>query len=295
MRKLIFFGSIVLIVYFAFFSKKFADKPKTLDVENTITANDTSYSPGKPADEDKEKTGVADKKNNQNIPPRAVVPRLAIGPSQNLNVSGAPKKNLQNSTIAEPVREESEIENRTKKFKQLTTEYGDYEATPKILTGISARVFSLSQPNDLFPELEIKDIRSAFAHGIYPRRDMIKTLRLDHIYEGTVYVDYPINHKIIWSLQIDNASNPVRGSFSLQIDGEEKSCKATGYGPLKNLVLLASDPGTLLVRSCDETIYMQLYRNGGAGLDGIYYEKGEDGRYKAYKDHSLALYRVSSK
>ena len=94
--------------------------------------------------------------------------------------------------------------------------------------------------------------------------------------------------KLNWNLRIDNNTDPVQGTFSLKVDGIERICNATKSGPIKNISLLSEKNGAILVMSCDEYFYLQLYRSGSDSINGIYFEKQPDGKYK-FREYVMFL------
>lgn len=295
MRKLILFITVILGIYFVFLKKKPVQIPKQNEIEedaNEVKKTDFSVAlSNQPLTTD---SAFSQNNKNQLEPPNRRNEATSSGSesSHGRDVDKqAIRKGFQELGHQATSEVESEIEKHTKKFAQIIPEYGDFEATPKTLTGNSSRIFSLFEPFDLIPDLEIKDIKSAFANGVYPSRNVIKILRLDDTFDGTIYIDYELKYKLVWTLRINSSSNPVRGIFSLLMNGIEKSCNAISFGPLKNISLLSNDNGTILIKSCDESFYMQLYRHSGNSLSGIYYERDENGNYKSFKDHNLSFYR----
>ena len=189
--------------------------------------------------------------------------------------------------------EMSEIDKAIHKYAQIVPEYGDYEPTPKILTGDSAKMFSYTFPDQVMPEVELKNIKTAFEMGIYPPKNLILILGLNDIFDGTIYIDYELKYHVTWSLQINSNGDPVLGIFSLTMNDDETSCNSTIFGPLKNITLLSKeDNGTILVKSCDQRFFMQLYRHSMNTISGSYFERNTiKGQYET--KGSVSMYRRS--
>ncbi len=257
MKKIFIFIIAVLFIYMVFFQRKNpASTAKSIDKE---------------------------------IPTLAVqLKPVDVAKRDSLTLIQSTHNNLHSS--ADVVETKTEIHQEVKgknqlEFRQIEEGDGTYAPTPKVLAGMSAKIFSMYYPSDIqrsiMPEVEVKDIQSAFSTGVYPTLNMLKALRLEGPFSGYVWTDDGVPRlKLSWNLRIDNDANPVQGIFSFRVDGVEKGCNATTSGPLENISLLAEDNGAILLMSCDKSFYMQLYRSDASSINGGYFEKQPDGKYK---------------
>ena len=210
-----------------------------------------------------------------------------------LYIQNTPDNLRRSADVVETKKEMHQEIFEKNKFRQLEDGDGIYEPTPKVLTEMSAKIFSMFYPTDIkssiLPLVEVKDIESAFATGDYPTLSILKALKLEGPFSGYVWTDDGVPRlKLNWNLRIDNNIDPVQGTFSFQVDGVEKSCNATTSGPLKNISLLTEDKGAILVMSCDKSFYVQLYRSNALSIIGSYFEKQQDGKYKS-RDFVMCL------
>lgn len=256
-KKIFFIVGFLLILYFIISASQTAYDINNLEIENSKTKS------------------IQDRKLNPDLNAAAKILQKS-GPSlASPTLHHKPGSSHDTSATAVKI-ENSQEEVVSFKYAQIVPEYGDYAVTPKILNGNSAKIFSLTAPHYVIDDILIKGIQSAFVNGIYPSLDIIQILGLADIFEGTIYVGSEIEFEVTWNLYIDAKANPVLGIFSLQINGVEKSCKASASGPLKNVAILSNkDNGTILVQSCDKNFYMQLYRNSANSITGKYFEKSD--------------------
>ncbi len=267
LKNVLVFATVLLGIYFIFLKKK----PVHYSKKNTAE----QVQENKKSEESKEKTSPV------------------VFPKVDTKLSG--RQIYKNSPDLEKasVQAEYSIDVESDKWKQaqIIPEYGDYAPTPSVLTGQSAKIFSLFVPEESINDIEIKDIASAFLQGLYPTKNMIKILGLNDSFDGTIYIGYELKYHVTWELHINAESISVKGVFSLQMNGVEKSCPVLSFEPLKNFTFLSNeDNGTILVMSCDKSFYMQLYRHSANTISGIYFEKsGTDQTYK--NTGSVSLYR----
>lgn len=267
LKKFLVFAAVTLALYFIFFNKNPVHTVKKNVVEQTA---------------DSENSVESSKKMSPVILPK--IDTQLVGPEIYKKSPDLERASVQSEYSLE-------VEADKWKHAQIIPEYGDYAPTPSVLTGQSAKIFSLFVPEESINDIEIKDIASAFSQALYPNKNIIQILGLNDIFDGTIYIEYELKYHITWDLQINSEANPVKGIFSLQMNGVEKSCPAISFGPLKNVTFLSKeDNGTILVMSCDKSFYMQLYRHSANTISGIYFEKSEtDETYKS--TGSVSLYR----
>lgn len=153
---------------------------------------------------------------------------------------------------------------------------------PAFLTGTSARVATYVHTKDIIANAALKDIKAAFSRGIYLSKFIVDGLELPGNRWGFVHF-HDFNRpqlELSMDLKINSATNPLQGVLSLKVNGVEKSCNTTKMGSLSNISMLSEENSVILVMSCDQSFYMQLYYSGKYDFEGNYYEKNENGSYQ---------------
>lgn len=203
------------------------------------------------------------------------------------------KAEIQPEKVRQPIADPLSI---YKGFRRLVDADRNYAKTPSFLTGVSSVIFELWYHNDIdsnvLPNVELKDVKSAFAAGIYPSKQVFEGLDIDGTYKGFVSFKN-LDRKsssIVWYLKSNFNVTPIQGIFRLTVDGVEGSCNTKTLTTFQNFALLTDDNGAILVTSCDHKFYMQLYKTGRSEISGGYYEQSASDE-KYYRIGYVQLFR----